>query len=214
MAKIGSVAGFDTATFDLGVGSTIAGGVLTIVPSGPGNYDGGTVTKVSYDLAESSVLFRQNNSPGTTTDSGEIFLGMIDTHEFSWGFGSAQNVLGFYITGDAQTPGTGVWLQPVITAGGTDHSPSSAPFELAPVYLRIREASGTTYWEYSADGITWTVIYSVADPLSPTAMGALYFSNCVGYYNTSDVKVTQHFDNLNAGMAAPPTDSFFPFITA
>lgn len=212
--KFGTLTNFDPAAFDLGVGSTISNGVLTVVPSGASNYDGGAVTKTPYDIAASVSSYRVNNSNGTTADSHENYMGLIDTHEFSWGFGAAQNILGFYMTGDSQTPGTGVWLQPVVNVAGADFSPSSAPFETTPTYLRIRETGGTTFWEYSADGSTWTTIYSVADPLSATEMGALYWSICVGFYNASDTPVTQHFDKFNGGAVAPAANpgQFFPFI--
>ena len=35
-------------------------------------------------------------------------------------------------------------------------------------YLRIRESGGTTYWEYSSDGINWNVEHSVANPMTVT----------------------------------------------
>jgi hypothetical protein len=39
-----------------------------------------------------------------------------------------------------------------------------------PIYLRVREASGTIYWDYSQDGITWTNQTSVANPFAITAV--------------------------------------------
>lgn len=35
-------------------------------------------------------------------------------------------------------------------------------------YFRISEASGTTYWDYSTDGSSWTTYYSVANPITVT----------------------------------------------
>jgi hypothetical protein len=40
-------------------------------------------------------------------------------------------------------------------------------------YLKIREAGGTTYFDYSADGITWTNFYSFANPFVVTSILAL-----------------------------------------
>jgi hypothetical protein len=37
-------------------------------------------------------------------------------------------------------------------------------------YLRIRENSGTVYWDYSADGVNWTNAFSEADPFALTGV--------------------------------------------
>lgn len=37
-------------------------------------------------------------------------------------------------------------------------------------YLRIRELEGTTYWEYSADNVSWTELHSESNPITMTDM--------------------------------------------
>jgi len=37
-------------------------------------------------------------------------------------------------------------------------------------YLRIRESGGTTYWDYSPDGVSWTTFASVANPIDLSAL--------------------------------------------
>ena len=37
-------------------------------------------------------------------------------------------------------------------------------------FWRIRESGGTTYWDYSADGVTWTNAVNVSNPFSPTSV--------------------------------------------
>lgn len=37
-------------------------------------------------------------------------------------------------------------------------------------YLKIRESGGTTYWDYSSDGINWTNFTSVANPITMTTI--------------------------------------------
>jgi parallel beta-helix repeat protein len=45
-------------------------------------------------------------------------------------------------------------------------------------YWRIREASGTTYWEYSSDTSSWTVLTSAANPVSVTAFQLRLYGSC------------------------------------
>lgn len=223
--KIGTLLGFDTTNFNLGTASTLANGVLTVVPTA--DYNGGIVTKVPYDVAASAVYYRQNNSPGSSVNSNELFVGMLDTQEISYGFGSAQNILGWYCVGDA--PALGIWLQPVVNVAGVDQSPTTSspgwnPAESgfftcsasSPLYIRIREAGGTTFYETSTDASTWTTLYSVADPLSTTVMGALYFALAAGFYGSGsgDHGVNEVIDKFNGGAVAPAANpgQFFPFI--
>src|SRR6266436_2384848 len=37
-------------------------------------------------------------------------------------------------------------------------------------YLKIRESAGTTYWDYSSDGLSWTNFYSTANLFAVTAL--------------------------------------------
>lgn len=37
-------------------------------------------------------------------------------------------------------------------------------------YLRIKEASGKTYWDYSSDGASWTNLYNVNNPFAITSI--------------------------------------------
>lgn len=37
-------------------------------------------------------------------------------------------------------------------------------------FLRVRESGGTTYWDYSADGATWTNALNESNPFSVTGM--------------------------------------------
>lgn len=55
--------------------------------------------------------------------------------------------------------------------GGSTIEVASASYVAATFrYLRIREASGTTYWDYSSNGTTWTNMASVANPFVITSM--------------------------------------------
>ena len=62
-------------------------------------------------------------------------------------------------------------------------------------FLRIREAAGTTYWEYSADGSAFTVMASAPDPFP---MGAVLMDLSGGADNPEAGTSTVIFDNVNA----------------
>ncbi len=49
---------------------------------------------------------------------------------------------------------------------------SSAYSSTNDKYFRVREALGTTYWETSADGYTWTIDYSMANPIDVSSLVA------------------------------------------
>lgn len=61
-------------------------------------------------------------------------------------------------------------------------------------WLRIREAGGTTYWEYSTDGIKWQSFTSLANPFAVTSM---HVSLGIGVYSTESTTTTAYFDNFN-----------------
>lgn len=61
-------------------------------------------------------------------------------------------------------------------------------------WLRIREASGTLYWEYSANGTVWSTLYSEATGLTVTSVKAYVMDVSAGAEgSTTIVKI----DNFN-----------------
>lgn len=61
-------------------------------------------------------------------------------------------------------------------------------------YVRIREASGTTYWEYSSDGISRNTLHSVANPVTVTAV---IVELLIGTYAAEWSATTGKWDNIN-----------------
>jgi hypothetical protein len=66
-------------------------------------------------------------------------------------------------------------------------------------WLRIRESGGTTYWDYSSNGTSWTNFASNANPITITA---LKYSAIVGNQSAASAGTTMIIDNLNV---EPPT---------
>lgn len=61
-------------------------------------------------------------------------------------------------------------------------------------YIRFRELSGTLYWEYSANGHSWTTLHSETSPITVSAVG---LEIVAGVYATEATGTTVIFDNLN-----------------
>ncbi len=57
-----------------------------------------------------------------------------------------------------------------IVAGVSSDLASVAYNAATMKYVSIREAGGTTYWEYSADGVAWTLLHSVANPITMSSV--------------------------------------------
>jgi len=72
-------------------------------------------------------------------------------------------------------------------------------------WLRIREASGTTYWDYSTDGISWTNHTSLSNPFVLDTMRA---EINVGTWQAEGSTTAMFIDNFNVAPTPPP--SFTP----
>lgn len=77
---------------------------------------------------------------------------------------------------------------------------ASAAFNATHKYVRIREASGTTYWEYSSDGSSRSSLHSVANPITVTA---LTLELLLGHYAAEAATATGKWDNVNILPSAP-----------
>ena len=70
-------------------------------------------------------------------------------------------------------------------------------------WLRIREAGGTLFYEFSADGINWSTLYSEANPITLTALTASLQEGSTG---TTDPAATSQWASVNL----PPTPVALP----
>jgi beta-mannanase len=78
-------------------------------------------------------------------------------------------------------------------------------------YLRVREAAGTVYWEYSPDGTAWTNIRTPeATPFSLTAVRPIHMA---GHYNAETVPGTAVYGAVNTYAAPPPPLTWGPNTT-
>jgi hypothetical protein len=73
-------------------------------------------------------------------------------------------------------------------------------------YLRIREASGTTYWDYSADGVSWTNAWSEANPITVTAIMP-YFGELMYGSSASTITIVRDDFNILPGLPSVSTQA-------
>lgn len=90
--------------------------------------------------------------------------------------------------------------------GGTIMSIASVTYDATlHRWWQIREAAGTTYWETSANGTTWTELASQANPIP---LDAIEVQTGAGTYQSVVAPGAVHYDNLNGG--GTPTGLFCP----
>ncbi len=110
----------------------------------------------------------------------------------------ASNEVGFSILGG----NIGAWKK---VAGSGSHNNTVAFNATTHKYVRIREASGTTYWEYSSDASSWSTLRSEANVFAVTALKA---QMVVGTWQAEASTGTGIIDNINIAPAATGTISY------
>jgi len=83
----------------------------------------------------------------------------------------------------------------LLTQGGVNTTFILPPYNpTAHAWWRLREASGTIYWDASPDGITWTNLGSHTYTMAITAMAINLWC---GYWGTETSPPDAVVDNLN-----------------
>jgi hypothetical protein len=132
-----------------------------------------------YDLTSSWVSIQLVNAGNQLINSWEVYPIMLQDR--------SGNRLYWYV------------IQGAIAAyklvGGVQTQVFFATYNSAVhQWLRIRESAGSTYWEYSADGLTWIVGHSEADPITETALQMIVQA---GQFAVETSTTTAIFDNIN-----------------
>jgi hypothetical protein len=114
--------------------------------SGGGGY--GVESVIPYDLTDSGLSVEVTNYT-----SGNYFnfqLAPSGAEYIGWAIDNSGNVNALSTTGPSAN-------------AFSHHVP-------LPLFLRIREDSGTVYWDYSFDGVNWTNALSISDPFALTSL--------------------------------------------
>lgn len=163
-----------------GTTTTVAetGGSLVFNTSTSAGY-GGLDSIATYDLTSSFALMQLLSAGNQSLASMEVVPVQVTK--------DTNNALFWYVNGGSLIAYKKVASSVTIVSSTTY---SAAVHQ----WFRIREASGTTYYEYSTDGVGWTVFTSLANPF---ALTALTVDPSVGTYATEASGTTVIMDNFN-----------------
>jgi hypothetical protein len=135
--------------------------------------------KANYDFTGSYVFAKVTPATGGT--------GTRETLMEIQGVDSVNNKISFYVSGPTLFART--------TSGGANTPVFSATYDpVNHLWLRLREAGGTTFYDTSPDGHTWTNFASTANPAWDIAHISVGFTS--GYYGTETAADT-FIDNVN-----------------
>ena len=157
-------------------------GFLQFATTTTAGYAGYVSTVQNYDATSSQASIEIVNIGNQSLASLEVYvLQLIKT-------GDANSVVWWYLSGGLLRPykkvaGAQAPIGTNLAYDATNHK-----------YLRIREAAGTTYWEYSANGSSWTIHHS---EINPIAMSSVYIEISVGVYAVEASGTNVQFDNFN-----------------
>jgi hypothetical protein len=138
-----------------------------------GNY---AYTSVStYDLTESQVRVELQRALRPAANTSNYLVATVDL----------SNYIAIHV-------GNGVLRASKVVAG-VFTSLRTLPYDpAAHRWLRLRESGGTTFWEFSADGASYDVLYQAADPFTLTAVKLGF-----GSYQADAAPGFAVFDNFN-----------------
>jgi hypothetical protein len=110
-----------------------------------------------YDLTGLSMSVRIVDLADTTINNYAFAL---------WVYNNSNN----YLRWKFSYNGSNTIIEAIKTVAGVGTSLFNATYDsVTHRYIRFRELSGTTYWEYSSDYVNWTTAWSEANPISVTA---------------------------------------------
>jgi hypothetical protein len=136
----------------------------------------------NYDLSGSSAFVQVRQVANTSTLADTLLELDIDgNNSMSWLEEGGTLYARYVVGGSGNNAGS-------LTYSSTSHK-----------WWRIREASGTIYWDTSADGINWTNQFSVANPIAVTA---LQVNLVAGTWEAESSPGSAIFDNFNVSAQA------------
>lgn len=163
------------------------GGGFTVSQAPAYTSYGGMQTIATYDLTGAAAWV----SMGSVGDQSIVSLETIPLNLIDGATGT--NKLFFYINQNNLT------AYKVIS--GTQTVVKTSPY-LSGIHkwFRIRELSGTTYFETSADGESWTLFVSLANPITVTG---LYIAPSLGTFSSEAKGTSAHWNSFNFSPSYP-----------
>lgn len=187
---------WDSSTANGGTVTETGGQLVCTVQDNTDNSYGGLISKVTYSLDESSCFVKVlqiavgEDLVETYLVAGENNAG-IDVID--------DDSLRVFVTDDPSN----IYFQ--YRASSSSTTLASATYsDSTHLYWRLRESSGTTYWDTSADGSNWTNRASVSTATHGIDHTTLYLSPSMREYDpaASIVEDTAIFDDFNVAPVA------------
>jgi hypothetical protein len=157
---------------------------LSVAIAASDTHYGGVTSQLSFNLVNSAVFVQ-------AVSAGNQSLASLEYYPLQLFDAPILNTLFFYINGGILYS----FVRVNTTTGGSRVTATYSPTTHA--WFRIREASGTVYFETSPDGVTWSVFDSLADPFSAATMGALRVQMAAGTYANEVSSTTCAWDSVN-----------------
>jgi len=155
-----------------------AGGELVIMPAMTTSEYCGYGSAMGYDLTSSAATVEIKQTPDTAKDTATYLT--LETEQ------------GILEIGQEGTDIAMRYEKPGMTA-----DLAVIPYDpVAHRWWRIREQNGTTYWETSANGMTWTIRAQAPNPVSITTVDVYLIAGTGSAVMTPG---EAHFDNFNIG---------------
>lgn len=179
--------GIDSGKWTATNGQVVVGTNLDLEISGnaSGNYISlNSIT--TYNLTGSSIFIQLTNAGDQSITSWEVYPIYL--------VADANNKIFIRITGNI--------VQAIkVVANVTTNVGSGITYNSSTMkWFRIRESAGTTFFEYAADPTsTWTVITSLANPITITT---LTYEVLCGNWQAEASTTTAKFDNINVTPAS------------
>ena len=154
---------------------------------------GGFTSNSFYDLTGDQAtthLVDAGNQAIASWDVRPVMLSLDSTHAVWWDL--QANVLRAWVPDGS---GGFIALSGTLAYSAGVHN-----------YFRIREASGTTYWDWSTDGVSWTNFKSTANPFSMTSVQVLI---AAGETANEATGTAATFDNFNIIPSISPISPHF-----
>jgi hypothetical protein len=165
-----------------------AGAIFSIPPAGGGGNEAEMWSLNTYDLTGSQTSVRVVDAGTPNNGSAQLYFGLNSP--------TVGGTLGWMVAGSGY----------IYVFTGTYNSKSfgaNTPYDPAVhKYFRLRESGGTTYWDWSTDGTTWTTFYSQSTPAFVTGVQVYLDFRCPAI-SGQDQRAT--LDNYGGVPPPPPT---------
>jgi len=169
----------DTTKWTAYNNATVASSTLTLTDTASSTLYSGIQSNVLYDLTGSYLLAHCTNGGLQATSTQAMILVQISANNTAALIINNGNLIAqSQVAGSYVNQGTIAWVGATMS------------------WLRIRESGGTIFWDYSADGLTWTNLASFTKPVGwdITQVQAVVQE---GAFATTDPQATSTWQSIN-----------------